>query len=380
MKNCFVIMIALVAVSMGQAKAQIVDPFAFIDAFNPDTVLSSYIDTPTPDEDESIVPMQFKASNNAGYSVYRKGRGGIIIVDQGARTRAFQPFGSNVERGRIYANMVKAYADSLGPKVKVYNMLIPEQVAYYCPPEAQQWTSSPQAAIRKIYASLPKNVTSIDVDSSLRNHVEEDIYLRTDHHWAPLGAFYAARKFAQVAGVPFRNLDSYDCHVVHNFVGTMYQFSGATAVKNAPEDFYYWTPKGVSHTATFTRYSLGKGREVTGEMEPIQQNFFLKYPDGSAGAYCTFMGGDDRTVVVKTNVGNGRRLCIMKDSFGNALPGYLFYSFEEIHVVDYRYFYHNILQYLRKNGITDLLIAGCSSFAFSPSTINKYENLLHTNK
>lgn len=74
-------------------------------------------------------------------------------------------------------------------------------------------------------------------------------------------------------------------------------------------------------------------------------------------AYSTFMGGDTKLTQVRTNVGNGRRLVILKDSYGNALPGYLFYSFEEIHVVDGRYFTHNMKRYVRENGITDILFA-----------------------
>ena len=47
----------------------------------------------------------------------------------------------------------------------------------------------------------------------------------------------------------------------------------------------------------------------------------------------------------------------MKDSFGNALPGYMFYSFSEVHVIDFRYNNKNIADYVRRNGITDVLFA-----------------------
>ena len=35
--------------------------------------------------------------------------------------------------------------------------------------------------------------------------------------------------------------------------------------------------------------------------------------------------------------------------------GYLFGSFEEVHVVDGRYFTKNMKEYVRQNGITDIL-------------------------
>ena len=74
-------------------------------------------------------------------------------------------------------------------------------------------------------------------------------------------------------------------------------------------------------------------------------------------AYCTFMGGDSKIVKVETNAGTGRKLVILKDSFGNALPPFLFASFDEIHVVDMRYFTHNMVEYVNENGITDILFA-----------------------
>ena len=69
------------------------------------------------------------------------------------------------------------------------------------------------------------------------------------------------------------------------------------------------------------------------------------------------MGGDSKLVKVETPTRNGRHLLIIKDSFGNALPGYLFGSFEEIHVVDCRYFTENMVDYVRSNGITDIVFA-----------------------
>ena len=52
---------------------------------------------------------------------------------------------------------------------------------------------------------------------------------------------------------------------------------------------------------------------------------------------------------------NGRRLVILKDSYGNAVPSFLFGSFEQVHVIDFRYFTRNIVDYVRDNGITDML-------------------------
>ena len=68
---------------------------------------------------------------------------------------------------------------------------------------------------------------------------------------------------------------------------------------------------------------------------------------------------------------------ILKDSYGNDLPGYLFASFSEIHVVDYRYFRKNIVDYAHNNGITDVLFANNLIHASMNNTYETYLKLIN---
>ena len=79
---------------------------------------------------------------------------------------------------------------------------------------------------------------------------------------------------------------------------------------------------------------------------------------------------------VRTATKNGRRLLVLKDSYGNALPGFLFYSFEEVHVLDFRYFTRNVKAYARQNGITDVLFVNNIFNAFNNAAGHKYEQFL----
>lgn len=307
---------------------------------------------------------------------FHRAHAGIIIVETDSTVRALEPFGGVSERAKAYASAINHYADSLGSGIQIYNMVIPTAVAYYCPSSARQWTKDERKALDDIQTRLSQKVKAVDIYTELACHRDEAIYLRTDHHWAPLGAYYAAQKFATVAGVPFRSLADYDTLAIHNFVGTMFKFSRDAAVKRYPEDFVYFVPRDSSYTATFIKYSLDRNRKVTGESEPVVEPFFKHYNDGSGAAYCTFMGGDTRTVAVDTDCHNGRRLMIVKDSYGNALPPFLFASFEKICVVDFRYFQKSIVEYVKSNGITDILFANNIGHAYTPSTATTYEKML----
>lgn len=88
------------------------------------------------------------------------------------------------------------------------------------------------------------------------------------------------------------------------------------------------------------------------------------------------MGSDRLLTVVKTEAETPRRLLIIKDSYGNALPGYLFYSFSEIHIADFRYFPENVVRYCAKNRITDLLFVFNVFNVYNPATADKLQHFL----
>lgn len=279
---------------------------------------------------------------------------GIIIVGKAPNARALMAYHGK-GGGESYAQVVNTYKQTFGEDVQVYCMVVPSAVQFYCPEKAKSASLSEEPTLDNLYAHLLPSVKQVKLLPVLAAHADEDIYLRTDHHWSPLGAYYAAREFARVAGVPFRDLSTYEQHVVHGFVGTMYGFSQDIAIKHSPEDFVYYIPTDVTYTTTYTVYDIDENYRVVGEHRPHKGAFFCHFKDGSGAAYCTFMGGDSKITKVETSTQNGRRLLILKDSYGNALPGYLFGSFEEVHVVDGRYFTKNMVEYVSQNGITDIV-------------------------
>ena len=295
---------------------------------------------------------------------------GIAVVG----TRALMLYGGSYSVGEKYAGVVNRYKELLGDDVNVYAMVIPTSCEFYSPDSVKAYCGSQKDNIDYVY-SLLNNSTGVDAYSSLKKHLREDIYLRTDHHWAPLGAYYAAQAFAETAGVPFLDISEYEQRVVHDYVGTMYGYSGDAVLKNNPEDFVYYVPKTVDYTTTYYDYILQDGK-IAGANAPYEADFFIKYSDGSGMAYCTFMGGDAKIVKVSTNAGTGRKLAIFKDSYGNALPPFLMGSFDEITVIDMRYFTHNAIDYLKENGVTDVLFANNAFHAATASTVTYYNNFL----
>ena len=300
---------------------------------------------------------------------------GIIIVGAAPSARALMMyFGKN--GGEQYAKVVNTYQEKF-TDVQVYCMIVPTAVEFYCPEKVKSRVQSEEATIENLYAHLMPEVKPIRLIPELKQHTEEAIYLRTDHHWSPLGAYYAAREFCKVAGVHVPDLSEFEERVTHSFVGTMYGFTQDVSIKRSPEDFVYYEPKNVEYTTTYTNYSIDENYPVTAEHKPYTGKFFFHYRDGSGAAYSTFMGGDCKITRVVTSTKNGRRVLILKDSFGNALPGYLFGSFEEVHVIDGRYFKKNMVAYVSQYGITDIVFANNVFKAFQGG--RQYMNFLTQN-
>ncbi|MCM1328520.1 MAG: DHHW family protein [Ruminococcus sp.] len=297
---------------------------------------------------------------------------GIAVVG----TRALMLYGGSYTVGENYAKVISEYKKQLGNSVNVYCMVIPTSVEFYCPDSIKEFTSEQLGNINNIYSNLQNGVKPVDAYTTLSLHTSEPIYFRTDHHWSSLGAYYAAKQFAETAEVPFADLSAYDEKVVEGYVGTMYGYTQDIVIKNNPEDFVYYVPKDVEYTTTYYNYILGENNRITGMQEPYDANFFVDFSKNKSMLYGTFMGGDAKITHVKTSTRNGRKLAIFKDSYGNALPQFLFGSFEEIYVFDMRFFTYNAVDYIKQHGITDLLFANNAFHATTKSTVTYYNSFL----
>ena len=300
---------------------------------------------------------------------------GVIVVGNAPNARALMAFKNKNKGEKSYAKVVNSYRQAFGPEVNVYCMVIPTAVEYYCPASAESCSQPEFPVLAELYALIDSAVQVVDLYMVLGEHVNEDIYLRTDHHWSPLGAFYAARQFAMVAGVEVPELADFELHTMKDYVGSMFGFSKDITVKNSPEDFVYYTPRKVQYATTYIKYDLDEDFQIVGEEQPHQGPFFVEV-SGTGSAYCTFMGSDARITQVRTDADCPRRLLVMKDSFGNAIPGYLFGSFEEVHVIDFRYFTYNIKDYVEEHGITDILMANNISHVCSGAAGSAYKKFL----
>lgn len=279
---------------------------------------------------------------------------GQIVFQQNGHYRAVSLYGGGFNRD-TFVESVNAFADDLDGVSDVYVMIAPTQGEYYTPKNFEQYNASQSEDIYYIADHLSDKVTNVDCVEALWGHVTEEIYTRTDHHWQPLGAFYAAEQFAKAAGIEFPALETYDKREIEGFVGSQYTYTQSAELLNDPEVFTYYIPANDFKTYYYdTSYNFDD-----------RYPFFLEMPVKSA--YGTFMGGDQKIVRVETDVKNGKRLAVFKDSYGNAEIPFYMNGYEEIFVCDIRYFDLNAIEFVKEHEIDDVLFTMCT---FSAAGVN----------
>lgn len=304
----------------------------------------------------AVITVRNLINNPDSETWVRKGIDDIIIAkDSTGTVRAMQPFIFRKEGAMKYAEALNDLAKNLDDTgIRIYTLLIPTQSEFYMPEKFRRKGMQKHASLQ-VHNALNSRIRPVSIIDTLSSHSTEPIYSRSDIHWTPLGARYGAKVFAEGAGVPFLSLDEYRTDTVHGFTGSMYKYSGDAELKKYPEDFVFYIPPEGYRTEYISFY-LDEDSILCKNVD--SGTFFAEIPDGSPLAYQTFMGGDRPLVVVsETGAPVGRRLLVVKDSHANAALPFLFGSFEQIHILDYRLLLLDIADYVRENGITDLLFA-----------------------
>lgn len=280
---------------------------------------------------------------------------GFLVVGN----RGMEKFGGSAVGGGYTADLLNEFQEAVGPSVQVYAMPVPTAVAFYAPDGYEKSSLCIQDCFYGMRDAL-EGVKFADLYGAILPHKDEEVYARTDHHWFARGAYYAAEELCRVAGVPFATLDTFTEYSREGFIGSVVSAYGVTELKKYPEVFYWYEPN-QDYVADY--YTQDDKFKFSGSLF------------SSSGSYTKFIHGDAYCVKIATGVDNGRKLLVIKDSFGNALAPFLISGFEEVHMFDIRNFEKNALRYIENYGITDVAFA-LSAFTVAGSKRNNIKRLM----
>ncbi|MBQ3054140.1 MAG: hypothetical protein IJC89_04470 [Clostridia bacterium] len=289
---------------------------------------------------------------------------GLLIADE----KIMEIFKANAQQRDNYADMVSHYRNSLPDDIYVYSMIIPTQIEFEGD-EYKSLSDSQKETIDYIYNKVDSRVKCVNAYDALKNHKNEYIYFRTDHHWTTLGAYYAYREFAQTAKVNIANIKDYEEKKAEGFLGYLYNQAQATELKEKPDTIYYYEKEGQNLTTYATAWE-------NGEVIKYQGKIFSPAPAGTETKYSLFMGGDHPLLYIPTNVENGRHLMIIKDSYANAFIPWVINSFETVVVCDPRSFGTDIMSVAEEYGITDVLLMNYTFTTTFPDIISLEKGIM----
>ena len=277
---------------------------------------------------------------------------GVLI----SGTRAMEQFGGSANGGAGTAQKLNDFKAAMGD-VNVYALPAPLASAFYAPVGYERSITRHQECFYGMRDALV-NVGFVDTLSAIAPHVDEAIYFRTDHHWQALAAYYACEEFASVAGVSFDPLSTFTVKSEEGILGSFYSSYTHDAVLGNNPDTMIWYEPTRPYTVDYYSRSGFDGDPITG------RTLF-----STNKGYTKFIYGDSYTTHIKTNVGNGRKLLLFKDSYGNALAPFLVGSFDEIIIADYRYFENDVSDFIASQGITDVC------FSIAAFGVNNFKGL-----
>lgn len=267
---------------------------------------------------------------------------GSIIV---SGNRAMEIYTYKEKDAKRYASIVNKTAAAMPEGVKFYSLVAPTAVEFYGTKTYREGIHSQREAIKNIYSMLDKNIISVDAYSSLVEKSEEYIYFRTDHHWTARGAYYAYSAFCKKAELTAPSIESFTTHKIEDFVGSLYRSSQAEALKKNPD---YVECFELMVDATNTVYS-------TPEMSDGISTYIVANKVSTDNKYLAFISGDQPIEKITTSVANGKKIVVLKESFGNAFVPFLCNNYEEIYVVDPRKVDLYLPDFVESNGIQEVL-------------------------
>ena len=202
-------------------------------------------------------------------------------------------------------------------------------------------TADQEALIRSIYGGVGDS--TVNVLGALREHADEPVYYRTDHHWTTLGAYYGYAATAEALGLTPASRDSFAPETVsQSFYGTVYSSSGVRWVK--PDSIEIWVP---AEDVSLVRYDTPEGIEA-----PVYDRSKLNTKD----QYSMFLGGNTSRLVITTG-SEGGKLLVIRDSYADCELPFFFRHYAEIHVLDLRYFRRSVSDYIKENGFDAVLVS-----------------------
>ncbi len=269
-------------------------------------------------------------------------KGSILVSGK----RALEIFTGSASMSESYASLVNKTASSMPDNVKFYNMLVPTASEFYSGETYSSGIHSQKNIIKSSYSQMNKNIVTIDAYSRLEKGTKEYIYFRTDHHWTARGAYLGYLAFCEASKNEPVPIDELETGKIEGFVGSLYKASNADVLKKNPDHVEYFKTRVDVDAQVYKDSRMENGIKV----------FVVARAVNSDNKYLAFIGGDQPLEKIVTSNKNGKKILVIKESYGNALVPFLCDNYEEVYVVDPRKTNFDLAEFVEAQSIGEVLM------------------------
>ncbi len=286
-----------------------------------------------------------------------------LYVKDGAAYSVYYFVQSAVE---TYCTALNTCADNLAGEANVYSILVPNNSGAMLSEDelAGLGGTDPREAIRYFNSLYNENVHPVFVYDTLREHNDEYLYFRTDHHWTQLGAYYAYVEFCKVKGTEPADVLNWERMRFEPFLGSFYDTLGLSEMEADPDYVDAYIPTSTNELVFWDEAGARYDWQVITDVS-----------DWARGSkYAAFIGGDKPLTVIENPTMEEGPIClVIKESYGCAFVPCLVDDYKTVYVFDCRYSDYNIPQFVREHGVDDVIFINNMTLA---STDTVAERLL----
>ena len=243
----------------------------------------------------------------------------------------------NVAQAEKNMRYINAFAEKLGQNVDF--VLVPSAgFMYQDSIQGIHDSYHDDEIIAAIYAMAGEKLQTMDLINVLQ--FREDIYYRTDHHWTSKGAFLAYQAYMHHLGREAAQEDGFTVETFEGFRGSTYSRSALWLTK--AEEIQLWH---------------GSALKVENSLTGAHDSVFYYDRLQEADMYTVFLDGNQPLVQIynENNVGKGKIL-VIRDSYANCIGPFLAESYEEVVMVDLRYYKQPLSQMVAEEGFDNILV------------------------
>lgn len=266
--------------------------------------------------------------------------------------KGFEMFYGTDDSAKAYAEAVSEIKRLVGEDINVYNLVAPNHAPFALPEKYLSQMNDQKENINSIYSSYTQDVIPIDVFDAEEKHKKEYTYFKTDNNWTALGAYYAYQEFCKAMKINGTELDKLSKGSIADFRGSLYVATksdekpdGNKELADNPDMVVYYNMPGIESCILLEN----------GKSEEQEVSLIAAFAEGS-NAYSAFIWGNNPYMKVTTTQKTGKKLCIIKDSYGCAFAPFTTADFDEVFIVDPAYYEGNVIDYIKDNKFTDVLV------------------------